>query len=210
MNKNYLLNFGDSWSHAADAGREYGFSKLIAAELNLSWQDYSVPSSSVPRMVLELQNFLEVGYDPECNYTALFFVTAQERQLLFDSNGDPREMHVNDDRSYYAEYYNHRLGNFTLNTSIITLQSICRRYKINDHYLLGWQLPVLWPGVDVKKFYNNGQSNAVDMFDSNKKDLYELIRQAHPCLRSDGHPSIEGHRQIAKHWIKWIQPDVQT
>jgi hypothetical protein len=202
----YLLNFGDSWAHGADAGFLNRYANQMAEKLNRSVLDYSLPSTSAPRMILELQNFLQTEYNPQVHYIALFFITAQERQLIFKNNGEPRELHVSDGSNddYYRKYYATRLGNFTLNTSIITLQSMCRKYNIQDHYMLGWQYPILWPEVDTSKFYNSGQTNALDIIlgTDTKSKLHE-INALHPGF-INGHPSIDGHQIIANKWLAEI------
>lgn len=203
----YILNFGDSWAHAADVGHEHGYSYLMSCSLKLTWKDYSRPSSSVGNMILQLQNFLKTDYNPNHNHTALFFVTAQERQLMFDANGTPVDYHLQQHGEYYQKHYNHQLGNHNLNTSIITLQSMCRRYKIKDYYLLGWQLPMLWHEVDVTKFYDHGCSNAINMMAGPEANLIDMMSGSHPGLVSstNGHPSKDGHRKIYEEWLKWMQ-----
>lgn len=203
----YILNFGDSWAHGCGVDKTDSYSYLMSCSLRYQWKDYSIPSSSNGRLILQLQQFLEVDYNPDHNYTALFFITAQERQLMFDESGNPKEFHPQQHGAYYLEYYNHRLGSFHLNTTIIALQSMCRRYKIKDHYLLGWQLPLLWHEVDITKFYDYGRSNAVNMFDGPDSTLYDIMGKGHPCVISpnDGHPSKLGHNIISREWLKWIQ-----
>lgn len=204
----YILNFGDSWAHGGDVEADERYCHLLSCSLRKQLKDYSVPSSSAGRMILQLQEFLNNDYDPNNTYTALFFITAQERQLLFDDQGRPVDFYPQHDGEYYLKFYNNRLGNFSLNNTLITLQSMCRRYKIKDHYLLGWQLPTLWHEVDITKFYDHGQSNALNMFAGpDAPGLIELMTQSHPCLVSstNGHPSKEGHQAIYNHWLKWIQ-----
>lgn len=204
----FLLNFGDSWAHGGDVENDQRYCYLLSCSLRKPLKDYSVPSSSAGRMILQLQEFLNKDYDPNHSYTALFFVTAQERQLLFDSNGNPVDLLPQHDGEYYLKFYNNRAGNFYLNNTLITLQAMCRRYKINDHYLLGWQLPTLWHEVDVTKFYDNAQSNALNIFaGSDAPSLIDLMTQNHHCLISstNGHPNKEGHRMISEQWLKWMQ-----
>lgn len=203
----YILNFGDSWAHAADVGHTNGYSYLMSCSLGLTWKDYSVPGSSAGHMILQLQNFLKNDYNPNYNYTALFFVTAQERQLMFDSCGNPVTYHLQQHTGYFQEHYSHQLGNHNLNTTLITLQSICRRYKIKDHYLLGWQLPMLWHEVDVSKFYDHGRSNAINMMAGPDANLINMMTESHPCVISstNGHPSKDGHRRIYEEWLNWVQ-----
>lgn len=204
---NYLLNFGDSWANADGVDKEKGYSHQMACSLRMKWLNYSVSSSSAGRMVLQLQEFLNSEYNPAYNYTALFFITAQERQLLFNDSGKPFDIYPADHGEFYSKFYNHRLGNYSLNTTIITLQSICRRYKIKDHYLLGWQLPRLWNEVDTSKFYDFGRSSAINMFAGPDANLFDMMTASHPCLISNvnGHPSERGHQVIYSEWLKWIQ-----
>jgi hypothetical protein len=204
----FILNFGDSWAHGGDVERDQRYCYLLSCSLRKQLKDYSVSSSSAGNMILQLQEFLNNDYDPNHSYTALFFVTAQERQLLFDKQGRPVDLSPQSDSEYYLKYYNNRLGNFSLNNTLITLQAMCRRYKIDDYYLLGWQLPTLWHEVDVTKFYDHAQSNALNMMAGpDAPSLIDLMTQGHRCLVSptNGHPSKEGHRMIYEHWLKWIQ-----
>jgi hypothetical protein len=206
MNNRYILNFGDSWAHGYDAGYENSYAHIMSKTLNLRLLDFSIPSTSASRMIVELQNFLQNNYDPNNSYTALFFITAQERQLLFRDNGNPRDMHVTEDGDYYGKYYTNRLGNFSLNTTVITLQTICTKYNINDYYMLGWQYPTLWPEVNTAKFYNHGNTNALNiiMNDPTKFNFYELDLDNHPGFITR-HPSAQGHQLIANSWTSWIK-----
>ena len=206
MNNQYLLNFGDSWAHGYDAGHENSYANIMSKTLDLRLLDFSIPSTCVSRMIVELQNFLQNNYDPNNSYTALFFITAQERQLLFRDNGNPREMQLNEDGSYYEEYYTNRLGNFSLNTAVITLQTMCAKYNISDHYILGWQYPTLWSAVNMAKFYNHGNTNALNiiMNDLTKLNFYELDLVDHPGF-IERHPSVQGHQLIANSWTSWIK-----
>ena len=206
-NSDYLLNFGDSWAHGGDVEKEQRYSHLLSCSLRLTLKDYSVSSSSAGNMILQIQNFLKTDYNPNHNYTALFFITAQERQLMFDNNGNPVDYHPSHQGEYYQKHYNHRLGNHNLNTTMITLQAMCRRYKIKDYYLLGWQLPMLWHEVDVTKFYDYGRSNAINMMAGPDANLIDMMTESHPGLISstNGHPSKDGHRKIYEEWLKWIE-----
>ena len=204
MDNHYLLNFGDSWAHGMDAGVGHRYADLMSTRLNMSLLDYSIPSTSASRMVVELQNFLQTGYDPQMSYTALFFITAQERQLLFKDNGDPCDLQINNEEDYYKKYYTNRLGNFTLNTAIITLQTMCKKYGIRDYYMLGWQYPILWPAVDTNKFYDNGKTNALDIIlKTGTKSKIHLLDIDHAGL-VNGHPSIAGHSTITNMWLAYI------
>ena len=191
MNKGSLLNFGDSWAHGAGVEPAERYADIMAQRWDYPLLDYSQPSTSAARMILQLQTFLDTAYTPGKDYTALFFITAQERQLLFSDTGEPREMHVQSqsDRDYYSEYYTSRLGTLVLNTTLITLQAMCRHYYIKDYYMLGWQYPVLWPTVDTSKFYAGARSNAVNIIlnSEHKINFHEINTDAHPGF-VHGHP----------------------
>lgn len=208
---NYIVNFGDSWAHAVSAKSEVtktdGYSYLMAKDLGVQWLDYSITSSSSGRLVLQLQDFLKSKYDPSNDYIALFFVTAQERQLMFDENENPIEVHPQTHAEYYKKYYTDKLGNHNLNTTLIALQSMCNMYNIDDHYLLGWQLPTLWPEVNTNKFYDYGRSCAINMFAGPGANLINMMTASDPHLISnvDGHPNKKGHQVIKNEWLRWIR-----
>lgn len=207
MTKRYLLNFGDSWAHAQDAGFEFGYSMIMAEYFARHWQEQSRPSSSTNYMVHRLHNFLQKDYVPGVDYMALFFITAQERQLSFDADANIIEFHPNFQPDFYRNYYNDAVGEFYLNTAILSLQYMCQRYGIQDHYLLGWQMPNLWPEIDTSKFYQHGRSNAISIIAGPEADLSLMMAQEHPGLisKTNGHPSKIGHEQIARAWINWIE-----
>lgn len=200
----YVLNFGDSWAHGSEAGYSHRYCDIIANYFAATLLDYSEPSTSCARMILQMQDFLSHAYDPRQQYRALFFVTAEQRQLLFRESGAPREMHVNQEPEYYSKFYAARLGQMTLNTTIITLQTMCRRYSIQDHYMLGWQYPVLWPEVDTARFYAGGKINALDIIvDPSSQCAIHKVDPAHPGF-VNGHPSRAGHAAVAAAWLPTI------
>jgi hypothetical protein len=205
MTKPTLLNFGDSWAHGADVAPGERYADIMAAWWDYDLIDYSMASTSATRMILQLQEFLTTVYTPGQDYVALFFVTAQERQLLFTEAGQPREMHVQHDSEYYAQFYTSRLGTLTLNTTLIALQAMCRHYNIRDYYMLGWQYPVLWPTVDHSKFYAAGQLNAVNaiMGTDIKCNFHQIDVDQHPGF-VNGHPSAAGHQSIARLWMRAV------
>lgn len=204
----YLLNFGDSWAHGpGDAHIE---NPCYAAQLsrltNRQFVDFSQPSTSAARMVVQFQQFIKEYYQPDQDYVAIFFITAQERKLVFDPTGRAKELHPEapDSWAYYKHVYTDPLGEFELNTIILTLQAMSRYYNIDDRYLLGWQQPKLWPEVDISRFYRQGQINAMQLLGGDK-----IIDCAYSgnnnFIPNDGHPSVLGHTQIAQALHTWIQ-----
>lgn len=195
-----LLNFGDSWAHAADAGQQIGYSRLVANDLGYDYLDFSVPSSSIPGLLLQFRKFLENAYHNEQKYTALFFITAKERQLLFDSNGNPNEIWPQSFEEYYLKWYNDPHGEFVANSVLLSLQEICKQYGIQWHFILGWQLLNLWPEVDRRKIHARGNRCIAQEFGgTGDTPLQDLINNHHEqyLIYKNWHPSAKGHRLIA-------------
>ena len=139
---------------------------------------------------------------------AIFFITAQERQLAFDTNGIPQEIHPSklQYRSYYKSVYTDHLGKFILNTNILTLQAMSKHYQIDDRYLLGWQQPTLWPEINVDRFYRNAETNAITLLGAHQ--IENLGRDNNPnFIENNGHPSAKGHTKIAQALNQWLTTD---
>ena len=205
-----LLNFGDSWAHAADAGVSTGYSRLVAEELGYDYLDFSIPSTSIPGLLLQFRKFLAMAYNKEQDYTALFFITAKERQLLFDVNHLPVETWPQRDEEYYTKWYNDPHGEFVANTTIITLQAMCQHYNIRCYFMLGWQCLNLWPEVDRLQFHANGDRCIAQEFGGVGTDpLQNLINQGHSqfLIYKNWHPSVAGHRLIADLILQQLTPD---
>jgi hypothetical protein len=206
-----IVNFGDSWAHGADAGVRHNYSKVLADQLGYECQDYSKPSTSIHNMILQLQTFFKQSWQPQSEYTALFFVTAVERIELFDQSNQPYTIWSQEHPDFYSKWYSERLGEFTANTSLITLQTMCRaRKNIKDVYILGWQNPVLWPEVDRSCFIDEGKSCMAQQFGGQGVNpLYDLIDQRNcPYLILDNwHPSIAGHQFIAEVILQHLKLD---
>ena len=196
----HLINFGDSWAHGADAGRENCYSRLMANDLGYDYTDFSMPSSSIPGLVLQFRKFLKTTYTPGQDYFGLFFVTAKERQLLFDDNGTPTETWPQNDQEYYKKYYSNAQGDFGANSTILCLQSMCKHYGIKSYFVCGWQCLSLWPEIDRLQFYANGSRCMAQEFGGvGDMPLQDLINRHHNryLIYKNWHPSIEGHRLIA-------------
>lgn len=207
-----LLNFGDSWAYAADAGVLAGYSRLVAQARGYDYLDFSEPSSSIPALLLQFRKFIDTAYNKTQQYTALFFVTAKERQLLFDVDHLPRETWPQRDEEYYAKWYNDPHGEFVANTTIITLQAMCQHYNIRCHFMLGWQCLNLWPEVDRLQFHANGDRCIAQEFGgSGDTPLQDLIDRHHSqfLIYKNWHPSVAGHRLIADLILQNLAPDQQ-
>lgn len=203
----YLLNFGDSWAHG-EGGSERQNSNYVhqlSLATNRTVIDLSQPSTSAAYMVLQFRRFVQDLYQPEHDYLAVFFITAQERQLAFDSAGQPQEIHPQDSayQQYYQSVYTDHLGEFVVNSVILTLQSLSAHYNIDDRYLLGWQHLDLWPEIDRNRFYNQAQTTAMNLLGNTIIEDCGHNGNVN-FIPGDGHPSVAGHTEIARSLAAWI------
>jgi len=204
-----ILNFGDSWAHAADTGRENGYATIISKELGMNLQDYSIPSTGNPRMILQFQTFLEEAYQPNNQYIALFFVSAVERLIFFDEK-QPYDLWPDSFEDFYTRWYSDSYGEFVTNSSLIVLQHMCRSRGIRDVYILGWQTPILWPDVDQSRFLFEGRTSIAQKFGGKGlTPLYDLINRVNSIylIPNNGHPSVAGHRFIADSVLHHLKLD---
>lgn len=205
-----ILNFGDSWAHARDAGTEHGYANVVAGRLNCELQDYSIPSTSIPRMILQFQKFLDQKYTTDCEYIALFFVTAVERLTLFDQQQQPYDIWPQSFEDFYTKWYSDQYGEFVANTSLITLQTMCKSRGIQDVYIPGWQTPKLWPDVDRNKFlYGAVRCIAQEFGGQGQQPLYDLInrRDSTYLIQDNWHPNQNGHQFIAESILQHLKLD---
>jgi len=203
----YLVNFGDSWANGP--GGPHIENPCYAAQLSRAtdrqFVDFSQSSTSVSHMILQFRQFVQDFYQPDHDYLAVFFVTAKERQLAFDLQDQPQEVHPHDPlyKTYYKTMYTDQLGEFVTNNVIVTLQSLATHYNIDDRYLLGWQQISLWPEVDLNRFFDRAQTTALNLLGGN--DIFTCVKNNNPnFIPEDGHPSVLGHRKISQalnHWI---------
>jgi hypothetical protein len=208
----YLVNFGDSWAYGVGT-KEYPvrdidlhYAQQLRQLTNRHLIDLSNPSTSISHLILQFQQFIQKYYQVGNDYLAVFFITAQERQLAFDDQGVPRELHPSHkwSKSYYRDIYTDTLGEFNLNTVLLILQSMSRHYQIDDRYLLGWQQPTLWPEVDRTRFYRQAHITAMELLGNT--DIIECGQNSNVnFIPGDGHPSVAGHTQIAQALCHWIQ-----
>jgi hypothetical protein len=204
----YLVNFGDSWAHGSPGiqQQQSTYAQQLSQLTNRQLIDLSKPSTSVSHLVVQFQQFIQQHYQPGSDYLAVFFITAQERQLGFDSDGSPQEVHPRNPahHKYYQTMYTDQLGSFTLNTALMTVQALSTHYGIDDRYLLGWQQPTLWPEVDRTCFYRQAHITAMELLGNT--DIIECGQNSNAnFIPGDGHPSVTGHTQIAQALHQWIQ-----
>ena len=85
-----LLIFGDSWAYGSELDPEvreqHNFGGQLGDMLGVdSVHNCSETGSSITHMHLQFRNALtRISYDPADEYTAVFFLTGQQRFLAFD------------------------------------------------------------------------------------------------------------------------------
>ena len=175
--------------------------------------------SSIPHLILQINEFIKTWHLPDNQYHAVFFLTAQERTFVYDydgiveispGGGDSNDVDGRRGESYYKNIYSHQLGTFNLNVTILALQQICSIYKIKDYYAAGWQEIELWPQIDRTKFFANGRPiTTVFRPDNQFKSLNELTLENNPHIFHahcpPGHPNQQGHAKIAQALADWIE-----
>ena len=222
MTKTKLVVFGDSWAIGDELNEnEKTFVQLAAEKLHLRYANYAHPASSITHLVVQLKDFLKKLTD--CNenpneWIAIFFLTGKERHLswlnnnwtfhlpngAFASGGHPTSQEAHElTKLYYKYFFSEEQTDLHINTSLITVQSICQQYKIQDHYIAGWQQFNLWPEVDNSKIYKNGQVSCADFFDLNYSNIADC---SNPYIYpNNSHPNQQGHQLIADQLVEWIE-----
>jgi hypothetical protein len=220
-----LIVCGDSWSAGAELQEnEQTFGALLAQKLNATLYNQSVDASSIPHLIIQLKQAIQ-----RCDLTkttkALFFLTSSDRDLIWSDvlpkgtgfsrthpppHARPEEIFLNPSdplhEHWYKAYYTKELANFRCNTSLITLQSICRHHGIKDHYIWGWNKFDLWPEVDQTKFFENGNTRVFDFF-ANDYNVYPNPKFNASCKYiwpNGGHPNQLGHQLIADTLYPWL------
>lgn len=213
--KTTLITFGDSWTHGSgldDKNQKYGC--VAAKMLGYDYEDFSQTSTGVPHLLVQFRNFVNqyrLWPHPDSidRYCAVFFISARERTLSFDPNGQALEIMPNDDehRSYFTKIYSDQLGVFNVNNCLLSLQSLCRVYGIQDYYMFGWQNNELWPEIDRSRFYDRGRSNILNLFAGDRHStIYDLVNNPNPyMIFKDGHPNASGHKKIANIIVDMIK-----
>jgi hypothetical protein len=175
---------------------------------------FSVAATSIPHLVLQLNSALEQDV---AGSKAVFFLTGVDRELIWVNNM-PTELcpTAPGDVHWYANYNSPELTQYRINTTLIALQSICKKYNIEDYYVWGWDTVELWPSVDASKFYH---TTIADEFVSNRTSpvdfvykqyvdvdkLFYISNSKNPYIwPKKGHPNQQGHQLIADILAKWI------
>ena len=221
MSADILLGFGDSWTRGSDLNPVHGknYLTLLAEHFGIESVNCSRGGSSIPHLILQINEFIKTQYLPDNQYHAVFFLTAQERTFVYDydgiveispGGGDNNDVDGKRGESYYKHIYDHQLGTFNLNVTVLALQQICLTYGIKDYYIAGWQEIELWPVIDRTKFFADvkpittlftSDSN-FRLFQTLKNEKNHHLIHAH---KPPGHPNQLGHAKIARALANWIK-----
>jgi len=209
MFKKRLISFGDSWPQGSELlPGEKTFGELLSQKLGCEeFSNYSHPGSSINHLLVQFKSHLNrlsaMQLDPS-EWMAVFFLTDQNRgstthqgQWIFQNAtggfggmGTDRNM-LDKINNYYWKYiHSPELTDLTTNSTIIALQSMCKKYHMDDYYLTGWHAFDFWPEIDVDKIYAAGKVSSADLIKSNKAPR--------------GHPDQHGHELIADALFSWI------
>ena len=208
--KKKLLMFGDSWPNGEelDLSQDKTFGELVAIDLSLEFVNYSRSSTSIPHLILQLQNAI---INNDCNQTSipLFFLTSPSRDLVFtyhqedDKYANEDLQHENPNSQWwYRRGHTPMMEIYRTNTTLIALQKICEIYNLNSFFIWGWERVELWPEVDTQHFY---PLSCAEMFDSNFTNFTNLKNSNNKYLNIGGHPNQMGHQLIANNLTKFIK-----
>ena len=199
-----LLIFGDSWAWGAELDEDLRLMQSYGGQLGRmlgvdSVEIYAEAGSSIEHMNLQLRDALNRFFGPtrEVNtkYTAVFFLTGQERHLIFDPNGEfgcmsasgatirPcqnqfRDLFNSMNDMYFKYFQSNKLDTIKLNTNLLAFHSLCQHYNIDDYYISGWEPLPLWHEIDRSRFWTEGRSHCAELFGvlKNGSDMLDFKR----------------------------------
>lgn len=202
-----LAVFGDSWVTGAGLGQDPGeisphaFGSQLADMLgSSSFSNYGIESSSNSRTVLQLLDYTKIHQNLD-SHIAVFFITTPARSCVIERDTNTvidlhSSVQTTLGKIYTTYFQSLPYVNFECAKNIISMQQICRHYKINDYYIVGWDLVDLdFPGIDRSKFHTKTCAQLLGYKDM--KDFIELPQNEY-VIDSAKHPSIAGHRLIAQ------------
>ena len=204
-----LLTFGCSWSCPVDlnidnAGQEVKehqvWGHLLSEALRCqTYHNLAIQGSGIDRAFLQLSNFVKNFKVDLDGSLAVFQLTSSDRKcFLFDHGNFVADLRYgNGDKlsqDYYKYFYSEANRDFDLYKNILSIQSLCRCYGIQDYYIRGWgAMNFDHPGIDQSRIYSQ---SFVDLFDSHGSHNQYLLN----C----GHPNAAGHALVAKTLHAWI------
>lgn len=210
-----LVTFGDSWpAGGGNKPRAIPFGKLIADELGYNFENYAEDATSIPHMILQLQQYIKDnrGSHP----TALFCLTTSARSIYYNPDELEHmgwcEIHISNtdeaSKQYYKHLYSKQLGYFHANVYLAAIQHMCLKNKIKDRYVFCWETFDLMPGIDSGKIYGQTLADIIGANNGKKvKTQYEVnVDPYNEFVKpNNNHPNQKGHQKIADVLAKWIE-----
>jgi hypothetical protein len=211
-----LVTFGDSWPKGVELSlREKPYGKILSEKLNAKFHNYSVIASSIEHMIVQCDKFIKNSMNKDEKNIGIFFLTSPHRFLTYDTQGNeehiyPMENNVGSKAYHYYHASSPKLDDLKANISILALQKMCIDYNIDDYYINGWIKPNFFiSGIDVNKFYDQGNITAADLFNGTNENEFllssEINRNNLYVYPNVNHPNQLGHQLIADKLETWIR-----
>ena len=211
----YLFGFGDSWPQGSELHPgDKTFIELLAENKSLQFKNFAKPSTSIPHLIVQFNQAIRFAQSCGINTSeilAVFFLTSPDRDLIWKNSDQNLEIHLNpthpEDKFWYTHIHTDYLVNYRINTSLISLQSLCKFHGITDRYIWGWEKINLWPEIDQSKihctmivdYFLDGQINT-----SQSIIDYLYTSKNRYIWPNSGHPNQLGHEKIAEILAQWI------
>lgn len=223
-----LVVFGDSTTQGSEllpGDKCYG--ELLKEKFNFKKVvNLGTPASGPQHLIVQLKIFLDqTPVDQLSQYLAVFWVGGYDRFMTyhnhewifltpnggFASKGNNYKFADVANEQYFKYFHSAESAEFNLNTSLITLQTICKKYSICDYYLPGWQSLKLWPEVDKNKVYDCGNSSFYNLFGLEDKIQYSEKNRSNVYIKPNlTHPNQSGHQLIADTAYEFISNSIDN
>ena len=209
-----LAVFGCSWAEGIGVLPQNTFGARLAGKLSATnFTNLGIQGSSNSRSVLQLLDYVKRTDIPVENSIAVFLITAPARECVIMHDTSPFAPHYNrvvdlrsgqveDVSQSWVKHFSDQANlDFVLHKNILSMQGICRQYKIQDYYIVGWDnVDLNLPGIDTDKIYHK---SCLQLF-RYELPLYLMNKEPNQYLRTCGHPNELGHELIAQTLYNWI------
>jgi hypothetical protein len=203
-----LLTFGDSWPQGGELGpgRPYGdILKDIGGYDQL--YNYGSAGASNEDMLYQFRQYLDEDRRTDDITTAVFFLTNPARTAHYPRFFDWGQSATTVLKQLHTHFNRPEHEVLRSTTTVITLQSWCKHYNIDDYYFAGWVRYLQWhEGVVLDKIWRQGRETAGDWFgasDHNGEHLVNVKENVY-IKPNFAHPNQLGHQFIAEKLHKWI------
>jgi hypothetical protein len=229
-----FLAFGDSWPAGIKLeDKSVAFPVLIANNLGMESNNLSEPATSIEHAVMALLHFLENTYDANDEYIALCCLTDSSRNMIWEPNVgriiDPpktfwapscftREIQINNPHPSVAQYYKYiqtdRMDLYNYTKNIIFFQTMCDKFGIKLFFVNNFDMidlqfkltkDIVMYGKTLREIVKS--SNYKETVDVNK-EFQNRTDESKQYIDQAGHPSIDGHKQIANELTEWIKDGI--